>query len=348
MRALSIFVGILMLAGSVHVNVMASGGYSTSHGLIMPLIATGVAVGALRFGSVWVQGRWALATFLVAGIVAAEAWSLYATAERLVISRESVQGGAKHNAELRANAKERLEKAEAALKSFPSSSPQLEAAMKARQAASEAITQNSAKGGCRENCRLMLQATAASADADVARAKDALDASRRNAEQQLKEAQEAMRLAPLPMSTNPLAERLGAPAWLLDLMNSALGSIALNGLACCLLASGAHGRPNLRGEPQEMKVIKMSPASHVPLPFTQSLGHPARFASECLRPASEHAVSLEAVEMAYRKWCETNGLAPVQTAELATRLALLFKKASVSVAQIDGKASARGVELLAP
>jgi hypothetical protein len=34
-----------------------------------------------------------------------------------------------------------------------------------------------------------------------------------------------------PLLQSPLADRLGWPAWLLDLLQSALGSIAANGLA---------------------------------------------------------------------------------------------------------------------
>jgi hypothetical protein len=40
----------------------------------------------------------------------------------------------------------------------------------------------------------------------------------------------------------PLADRLGIEPWKIDVLIAALGSIAINGLACGLMIFGAHGR----------------------------------------------------------------------------------------------------------
>lgn len=55
---------------------------------------------------------------------------------------------------------------------------------------------------------------------------------------------------PLP---RPLADRLGMPARLLDLLTAALGSIAANGLAVGLIAFAAHHR-----QPQEIEVAELT------------------------------------------------------------------------------------------
>ncbi len=52
---------------------------------------------------------------------------------------------------------------------------------------------------------------------------------------------------PLPASATPLADRLGLPAWALDLIMAGLLSVGANGLAGTLIAYGAH-----ISAPQEM------------------------------------------------------------------------------------------------
>lgn len=338
-----IIVGLLMLAGSAHMNTLAMGGYGTHHGLVMPLVAAGVAIAALSVGMIWAQGRRMLAAGMVVAIVIAEAWGFIATAERLVVAREAVQAEARKNAERLEAAKRRAAAADEALRAAPATSKELESALRVRTAANDAATQNSSKPGCRENCRQLLQAQVDAAEAEVGRVRKALDEARSRARREFEIAQSELAAIPSVSAVTPLADRLGVPGWLADLVTSAMGSVALNALACCLLAAGAHSRAHSIDASVSGDVARtVQPAA---LLAPRGIGKPARFAAECLRPAPDRSILLTDVQKAYGRWCTEQNLDPVTDVLLARNLSQLFEKAAVPVHQVDGKLSAVGISV---
>lgn len=350
-RILCITIGLLMLGGAAHVNALALGGYGTHLGMMLPLIALGVAAASLRSGAVWREGRRQLAIATVFCIVGAEVFGFMLTAERIVGAREAAQAEAKGILARRQVASDRLKKAEAGLAAALQATPQLQSALDAKRAVNEAILRDSAKNGCRENCRQLLQAQAGNAEAEVARLRLALDSEREGAQREVAAARVALSALPPSITESPLADRLGVPSWVLDLMSSAFGSVALNGLACCLLAAGSHGaRLSQQRVRYATNVDQLTPAVAPRMieVVQKSAGAPTKFVSECIRPAALKETPLTAVYAAYEGWCERSGHEPVGQAEFAKRLADLFAKASIRVARKQGRLQVVGIDLLVP
>jgi len=103
-----------------------------------------------------------------------------------------------------------------------------------------AVVTKSAERGCAANCRLLLQAQADQSQQEVEAARRDMAEHRTRLEQAVTDARADLTAFKAPPSASPLAERIGWPAWVLDLVMAALGSIALNGLACALMAFGSH------------------------------------------------------------------------------------------------------------
>jgi hypothetical protein len=91
---------------------------------------------------------------------------------------------------------------------------------------------------CGKGCIATLAKTVDDATAAVGEARNSLQL-------ELRQARAALANAPLPGSASPLADRLGAPPWILDLIFAGLRSFACTVLAARLLAFAAHGhQPN--------------------------------------------------------------------------------------------------------
>jgi hypothetical protein len=238
-RAIAISVGALILAAVAHVTIQSTGGYGTPHSWVTMAVAIGVAVASVFSGMAWTEGRQTIAVLLILAIVAGEAYGLVATAERLIASREDTQAPLRRLAEDRSRAQRRVDDAVKARAALPSSSSRLERALADKTATDAAVVSKSAERGCVENCRKLLQAQADAAEVEVSRARDDLARSAADADRAIADARRDLEAVPAPRSAAPLADRLGWPAWVLDLVVAALGSIAANGLACFLIVSGA-------------------------------------------------------------------------------------------------------------
>jgi hypothetical protein len=115
--------------------------------------------------------------------------------------------------------------------------------------------------GCRENCRQLLQAQVDSAAQEITNAQTALATQKEKAEAELSAARADLANFKKPLSATPLADRIGVPAWIIDLVTSALGSVAANGLACCLLIFGAHASHRRAEGPRRPQVQVLTPTS---------------------------------------------------------------------------------------
>jgi hypothetical protein len=251
-RAIAATVGALILAAAAHVTIQSTGGYGSGHSWVTISVAAGVAAGSVFSGMAWSEGRHALSVLLVVAIVAGEAYGLIATAERLITAREAAQAPLRQLAEDRTRAQGALVAATAALQGFPTSTPRLDRALIDKAATDAAVVAKSAERGCVENCRRLLQAQADAAEQEVTRAREDMDRQKRDAQTRVANATAVVDALRPPASATPLADRLGWPAWLLDLLQSALGSIAANGLACFLMVFGAH-RPRKQAEHTEVQ-----------------------------------------------------------------------------------------------
>ncbi len=351
MRWAACLVGALILAAVAHVNVTATGGYGTAHSYLALAIAVGVALGAVITGMACSEERYGVATLLIIAICAGEAYGLITTAERLITSREAAQAPLRGLVGDRARAEERVRSAEARLENLPPETPRLKRALEAKAQSDLAVVQKSAERGCAENCRKLLQAQANAAAQEVEDARTEMTRERANAEAELNDARAARDGTKPPISATPLADRIGWPSWVVDLVHSALGSIAANGLACALLAFGAHRnnrvpieRPknwDRAGEP------KRRPAKPAP-PSEPHIDHAAAFAVARLEPAQEGRAELADVYRAYLTWCRTAGLVPLSQQEIGGALLTLFKRAQLAICLVDGRPVVRGAALRTP
>src|SRR5262249_7292945 len=137
---------------------------------------------------------------------------------------------------------QRVEAAKAAVDLLPTTSRRLEKAEVDKAAADRAVLEKSSERGCLANCRQLLQAQVDAAASEVEKARGEMGEARSKAVTELEKAGAALPAMKAPISPTPLADRSGIPAWIIDLVSAALGSLAANGLACCLLMFGAHHR----------------------------------------------------------------------------------------------------------
>jgi hypothetical protein len=134
-----------------------------------------------------------------------------------------------------------------------------------------------------------------------------------------------------------------------------VGSIADNGLACCLLIFGAYHHSSVRVEivsPRSMEPPRErqrqstgSDTKVVQFPVQASAqgikpkDHAAQFGIEFLRPGGE--ADLDAIRRKYRQWCASNGSTPLPAKQIGQLLAELFDER-------DGQMIVVGVSLKEP
>lgn len=339
LRAVAFIVGLALLAATAHVTIAHSGGYGTPHSVLTFAIAAGVGVGALCIGAAWAVRRKGVARWLVAAILAGEAFGFLMTAERLVTGRDALQAPLRAAQEAFDKARLRVEDAATAVSRAPAISPRLSAAEIAKAAADAAVVAKSAERGCAENCRKLLQAQVDAAALKVEQARAEIARERQRSEGELASARAALDRIKPPASASPLADRIGIPAWLLDLLTAALGSMAANGLACGLIAFAAHRRSD--------DLIEVAEIVVEPPPVARPAEHAAQFAVEALQPAKGKRLDLTKVHTAYQAWCASKGVQPLGANQIGGALAQLFDDAGITVAKRHGKFVAIGVSLAA-
>ena len=175
LRSTSLVVGLLLLGATAYATIAATGGFGSAHSVVTFAIAAGVAVASLAIGTAWAERR-ALALWLIAAIVAGEAFGLLSTAERLIVVREAQQVPLRAQVATYEKAARRVVDAAAALSNAPANSPRLAAALAEKTAADTAATDKGAERGCRENCRQLLQARADAAEREIAASRNELAA----------------------------------------------------------------------------------------------------------------------------------------------------------------------------
>lgn len=339
LRALAVLVGIALLTATAHVTVLATGGYyDNPHAILVMAIAGGVGLGALCLGRTWVDRRYFLAVVIGVALLSGEAFGLLQTGERLIASRDAAQKPAQQAREARERVQRRITAVQADLAAL-GTSERLQAALKAKAKADQAVIDQASLRGCASNCRKLLTKQVEAAAAEVAEARKALHDQRGAASGRLRLAQAELASIQLLASGNGLAERLGQPAWILDLISAALGSLGINGLGCALLAFGAHGA---RREVAIEAVLPVESASR------SELDHAAQFGCEKLAPAEGGYVPLDEVHAAYRSWCRQIAKPPLPAKQIGAALSELFSNAGIKVGEVEGRIVALNVTINPP
>ncbi|MFT3731132.1 MAG: hypothetical protein QM780_06860 [Hyphomicrobium sp.] len=225
-KGLATLTGAGILFAATNANILQTGGWQTSHAILVASLSLGVFAGARVIG----QGAGQMALVIIAALAAGETYNFFATGERTVVEREAGAAPlrdalAKHTA-----AVVKL----AALEQAEPTSARLNIARQAKADADDAVTKE-ASDGCKSECRRK-QGLADKAQAELV-------AAVAEAEQMhqagVEAARDAVEANPLPASATPLADRIGWAPWALDLFMAALLSFGSNGLAGVLIAFGA-------------------------------------------------------------------------------------------------------------
>jgi len=228
-QGLATAIGVAILAASTNANVLQTGGWLSSHALLVASLSAGVFAGARVVG----MGAGKIGLVIVSALLAGEAYNLSATAERIVVERENGAAPLKDAAAKHTSAIEKLRQIETGR----AGSPRLSLASEQKKTADKAYQKELREGGrCLSICKGLkddagkaaLEVTAAAQEAQQLHAK-AIEA-----------AKTEVAANPLPASATPLADRLGWAPWVLDLIMAALLSVGANGLAGTLIAYGAH------------------------------------------------------------------------------------------------------------
>lgn len=221
--------GVAILAASTNANVLNTGGWMSSHALLVAALSAGVFAGARVVG----MGAGRIGLVIVAALLAGEMYNLSATAERIVVERENGAAPLKDAAAKHTAALEKLRQIETGR----ATSPRLFLASEAKKAADAAYDKELREGGrCLTICK-GLKANADAAQAEVVAASTEAESMKAKSIEAAKAEVEAN---PLPASATPLADRLGWAPWVLDLVMAGLLSVGANGLAGTLIAYGAH------------------------------------------------------------------------------------------------------------
>ena len=339
LRLLAVLVGLALLAATAHVTVLATGGYNDPHAVLVIAITAGVGVGALCIGQAFAQRRFTVAFLIAVALLSGEAFGLLQTGERIISAREEAQLPAQQARTDRADAAKAVTAAKLALDKL-TTSHRLDAALEAKATADRAVVSQAALRGCRRNCRALLQQQVDTASAEIKSARAALQTKVANSTVRLRNAESALAAIKVPRSGAGLADRLGLPAWGLDLIAAALGSIAANGLGCCLLAFGAHGARSRKPLAADAFADKMSKRPEITNPHE----HVARFGVECLQP-SDGTLPLLTLQAAYSHWCSSSNIQPLPEETLASSLGDLFRQAGLDVKIVQGQPYVLGVKL---
>jgi hypothetical protein len=302
MKLLSFLAGCGLIGVATHASVIALGGYDGSPAMFIQCAAgVGVPVGAVASSAAWSSRRYALALLMVIGLISGEAFALLSTSERVLNAREASQSHIVSSAVSREAAQRRLTKAE-----------------DAKLRADEAAIAEAAKPGCKDRCVALL------ADAKTA------------AERELAEVRKLLGAMPAPRSVSPLADKLGLPAWCLDLLAAALSSLSVNILGAALIAFAAHTKDNriidaVATKVEQPRVFEALPPPAAPLPATPSTReHAADFIATSLRRDPAARVHARDLHSAYLDHCRELDISP--RPDIGVELAVLLRALGLTMA----------------
>ncbi len=332
MRAIAIPSGLAILAAATWLIVTDAGlDPRGPHALLLYAMAAGVAAGSV----VMARTSWRVGLVVAVAVLAGESYGLLATAERVIRNREAVSADVRGGNTTREDATRRADAADAAIRAHD-------------DAARKAI----AEKGCAAECRRLLADTRADLVRDRANAVAAIPASMGG------------------RSATPLADRLGIDPWRLDVAMAALLSLGANGLACVLIAFGAHApaRPEpipVRADPVDCSDVpaieaaeskeeigRISPNSTlltntdsnvVAMQRRANQRDAKQFAIQCLAPAPGRTVPLREVIMAYWAWCDGCQLARPEVNTTIEQIGSLFVRANIETTTEAGGVVAHGV-----
>jgi len=157
------------------------------------------------------------------------------------------------------------------------------------------------------------------------------------AERELREARTALSALPNTRSVSPLADKLGLPAWTLDLLAAALASLSVNLLGATLIAFAAHGKHRLTLSPVLDSVEPMELIA--PPPPVSTREHAANFIATCLHRDPSSKIHARDLHAAYLEYCRA--LAETPRSDIGVELAVLLRALGLKMAPDQSIGGAR-------
>lgn len=351
MRWVYIGAGLLALSASCYMAVMASGGIQSPSAPALIAMAVILGVGAAAVGTAVAGSHIGLAIVICLGMLAGEGGAMIQTAQRVTAAREASRAPIVALELKRKSALDELAGAKAA-KSPPEDRSRLITAEKAKLETENAVREQASDKGCRENCRLLLQAAVEAARREVEAARE--DIARREADRSLaianriEIAKAAVAALPPPRSPTPLADYTGVAEWVYDVIEALTLSFSINLPASALIALGVKmGRkPEEENRPKDtMKAIELEEVAHQAESYQKPLllsprpskrRNPAEEAEQFglarLRPDRNNRLSPAELRAAYIGWCGEIERDPLPIEKIAPELGKLFRRAGIEVA----------------
>lgn len=349
MRWVYIGAGLLALSASCYMAVIASGGIQSASAPALIAMAVILGVGAASIGHALAGGHIGIAIVIGLGMLAGECGAMIQTAQRVTAAREASRAPMVALELKRTAALDELAKAQAAKPQSVDHS-RLAAAETAKADAERAVRDKSAEVGCRQNCRLLLQAAvdAAQREFEAARA----DVARHEADQsatfakRIEAAKAVVAALPPPQSATPLADYTGVPEWLYDVLEALALSFSINLPASALIALGVKMGRTPRHEAENVTTAAVvieelpskaesDPRPLLPAPRANKSRNPfdeaERFGMAMLRPEKDNRLPTDNLPAAYFGWCDETGRDPLPLSEIGPALGQLFRTAGIKI-----------------
>lgn len=219
--------GGTMLAVITHANVHAAG-LTGPDAYAVYALGAGIFAGSLAIGGALAERRFGTFSLILLALLAGEGFNLYQTAARQVLAHEEAMSEfTQRSTDLQA--------LQASLSLARTAAPETARLITAREALArtQAAIETERLTGCKKECLRLKQQVLPANEAEITAAlSDAMTS--KAARIAALEAQ--IKAAPAPPQT--LGDKAGIGQWVFDLLSAALKSLALNGLACGLIAYG--------------------------------------------------------------------------------------------------------------
>jgi hypothetical protein len=245
------FIGVFVLVAVSHKAITAEGGYSEPGAWLIITGALAIAAAAIILAREGFATRVGFGAIIA--LVAAELLFGARTVERVIVTRDEQQAPIRAALARRDAIVKEIKELEQAL---PRTTPRLDKAEVELAKANDKRRDDAAKKECAVNCKELLSQGVADAKAEVDSARKEYLGSNAAALQVIGEKRAELVTLKVPASATPLADRIGAPGWAIDLAFAVLQSLSSNLMAVVLIAYAAHGRSSGRKVPSTQVALR--------------------------------------------------------------------------------------------
>lgn len=353
MRWLLGIAGLSALGAATLMSVVNAGGIYAPMAPGIIAMAVILAVGSAGVSYAHAQDFSVIAVALGVCMLVSESGAGLMTARRVMENREALRAPIAELATKRQAAAAELASAEAAKPATPDNK-RLNDAEAAKSVAEAAVREKAADKGCRENCRLLLQAAVDTAQREVEAARAEIEDFARNESQRLENRRTAAKaaLATLPpaRSATPLSDETGVPEWAFDIWEALALSIGLNIPGSLLIGLAVNSAP-IRSTGEGNASFERLHAQRVDFASTaisaRPMGSVSKFMLEKIEPSESSRVEVGDVYKAYRDWCRASSLDAMSVERFGEALKGAIEQSEIEAIKSRGRVYLKGLAIAA-